>query len=80
MKEVYNTQRKSEKDAFHSELKNLERIKKIKYKKTYTQMFFLFFFLMKMLFCFCFFVVESESLSTFSLKITLKFVRLTQRQ
>ena len=42
MKEVYNTQRKSEKDAFHSELKSQEIIKKIKYKKTYTQMYFFF--------------------------------------
>ena len=39
----------------------------------------MYFFFKKMLFCFCFFVVESESLSTFSLKITPKFVSLTQR-
>ena len=72
MKEVYNTQRKSEKDAFHSELKNLERIKKIKYKKTYTKMFFFcFFFLRKCCFVFVSLWSKARAYQHFRLKSLL---------
>ena len=73
MKEVYNTQRKSEKNAFHNEHKNLKIMKKIKYKETYTQNNVCF-FLRK-----CCVVFVSLWLKGRAYQITPKFVRLTQR-
>ena len=78
MKEVYNTQRKSKKKKKKKKKKYFKNKKKKKIKiikKKLKYNVHIIFFLKKMLFVFVSLWLKSESLSTFSLKVTPKFVR-----